>query len=107
MLSRRRGRVGETWFPPRTRAEGERSRGRGPELHPLGEVVDRDRRAGVSDVEALADRARMLEREKRAVDHVVDVAPRADLRAVAVNREIAARERPLDERPDRPAADLT
>ena len=40
------------------------------------------------------------------VDHVVHVAPGADLRAVAVDRQVAAGERRLDERADRPAADL-
>ena len=76
-------------------------------LHPLGEIVDRDRRARVSDVEALPDRVLVLEGEERAVDHVVHVAPRTDLRAVAVNREVASRQRGLDERANGPAADLT
>ncbi len=40
------------------------------------------------------------------LDHVVDVAPGADLRAVAVDRQVAAGERRLDERADRAAADL-
>ena len=38
--------------------------------------------------------------------HVVDVAPGADLRAVAVDRQVAPVERRLDERADRAAADL-
>ena len=45
--------------------------------------------------------------EQRAVHHVVDVAPGADLRAVAVDRQVAPVERRLDERADRAAADLT
>ena len=48
----------------------------------------------------------MLEREHERLDHVVDVAPRADLRAVAVDHEVVPRERRLDERADRAAADL-
>ena len=40
------------------------------------------------------------------VHHVVDVAPRADLGAVAVDRQVAAVERRLDEGADRAAADL-
>ena len=51
-------------------------------------------------------RVRMLEAGERALDHVVDVAPGADLRAVAVDDEVAAGERGLDERADRAAADL-
>ena len=49
----------------------------------------------------------LLEGEEGAVHHVVDVAPRADLRAVSVDREVATGERGLDERADRAAADLT
>ena len=79
----------------------------GQALHALSEIVDRHRRAGVADVEALADRVRVLECEEGAVDHVVDVAPRADLRAVPVDREVAPRERGFDECSDRPAANLT
>ena len=45
-----------------------------------------------------------LEAEQRPVDHVVDVAPGADLRAVAVDHEVAAGERGLDEGADRTAA---
>ena len=48
----------------------------------------------------------MLEAGEAARDHVVDVAPGADLRAVAVDRQVAPRERRLDERADRAAADL-
>ena len=44
--------------------------------------------------------------EQQPLDHVVDVAPGADLRAVAVDRQVAAGERRLDERADRAAADL-
>ena len=52
-------------------------------------------RARVADVEALADRVRMLEAEPHGLDHVVDEAPRADLRAVAAHGEVvAARARP-------------
>src|SRR5712692_4739145 len=76
-------------------------------LHPLRQVVDRDRRAGIADVERLADRLRTLETEQRPLDHVVHVAPRADLRAVAVDRQLATRERGLDEGADRAAADLS
>ena len=48
----------------------------------------------------------MLEREEQALDHVVDVAPGTDLRAVAVDLEVAPSERRFDERADRAAADL-
>ena len=48
----------------------------------------------------------MLQTQKRRLDHVVHVAPRADLRAVAVDRQVAPRERRLDEGADRAAADL-
>src|SRR6185437_8475013 len=41
------------------------------------------------------------------VDHVVDVTPGADLRAVAVDHQVAPRERGLDEGADGTAADLT
>ena len=88
------------------RLEGDLPGARGQPLDPLGEIVDRDRGARVADVEALADRARMLEREQRAVDHVVHVAPGSNLRPVPVDREIPPRERGLDERADRAAADL-
>ncbi len=47
-----------------------------------------------------------LEAEQQRLDHVVDVAPGADLRAVAVDRQVAPGERRLDERADRAAADL-
>ena len=50
--------------------------------------------------------AGVLERQEDRLDHVVDVAPRADLRAVAVDLEVAPAERRLDERADRAAADL-
>src|SRR5204862_7708629 len=46
-------------------------------LDALCEVEDRHGRARVPDVEALADRARVLETEPNRVDHVVDVAPGA------------------------------
>ena len=49
----------------------------------------------------------MLQREQHGLDHVVDVAPGADLRAVAVDLQVAPRERRLDEGADRAAADLT
>ena len=89
-------------------AAGRRSR-RGQPVRRLircarSKIVTAER--GVADVEALADRVRVLEREQRALDHVVDVAPGADLRAVAVDRQVAARERGLDEGADRAAADL-
>src|SRR5262249_40873986 len=70
------------------------------------EVVDRARRACVADVEALADRVRMLERQEERLDHVVDVAPCANLRAVAVDDERLPGERRLDEGTDRASADL-
>ena len=63
-------------------------------------------RARVADVERLADRGRVLEAGEHAGDHVGDVVPGADLRAVAVDRQVAAGERRLDERADRAAADL-
>ncbi len=87
-------------------AEDELTGASGQPLDPLREVVDRHRRARVSDVEALADRVRMLEREQQRLDHVVDVAPGADLRAVAVDDEVVAGERRLDEGADGAAADL-
>ena len=77
----------------------------GEPLDPLREVVDRHRRARVADVERLPDRVR-CSRQRSALDHVVDVAPGADLRAVAVDDEVAPGERRLDERADRAAADL-
>ena len=89
------------------RDEADLARAAGEPLDPRREVVDRDRRAGVADVEALADGGGVLEREQHRLDHVVDVAPGADLRAVAVDLEVASRERRLDERADRAAADLT
>src|SRR5919197_4875896 len=79
----------------------------GQPLYPLGEVEDRHRRARVADVERLADRLVALQAEKQRVDHVVDVAPRPDLGAVAVDRQAAARERRLDEGADRPTTDLS
>ena len=86
--------------------EDDRTGTAGQALHPLREIVDRDRRAGVADVEALTDRARVLECQEGAVDHVVDVAPRPDLRAIPVDREVASRERGFDERANRAATDL-
>src|SRR5205823_7350886 len=79
----------------------------GDALDALREVEDRHGRARVADVEALADGTRMLEAETHGLDHVVDVAPRADLRAVAANGQVVARERGLDERANRAAADLS
>ena len=64
-------------------------------------------RARVADVERLPDGVRMLEAEQHACDHVGDVRPGSDLRAVAVNRQVALRQRGLDEGPDRAAADLS
>ena len=55
---------------------------------------------------AWPDRFGTLEAEQRAGDHVVDVAPRADLRAVSVDDQVAPGERRLDERANRAAADL-
>src|SRR5438270_6801167 len=78
----------------------------GEPLHALREVVDVHGRAGVPDVEAVADGLRPLEAEERRLDHVVDVAPGTDLGSVAVHDEVAARERGLDEGADRTAADL-
>src|SRR5918996_693611 len=89
------------------RLEHDLARAAGQPLHALREVVDRDRGARVPDVEALPHGARMLEGEQRSVDHVVDVAPSADLGAVAVDRQVLAGERRLDERADRAPADLT
>ena len=88
------------------RREDDLARAAGEPLDPRREVVDRDRRARVADVEASRRPPRALEAEQHAVDHVVDVAPGADLRAVAVDRQVAAGERRLDERADRAAADL-
>src|SRR5581483_9677721 len=78
----------------------------GEPLDALREVEDRHGGARVADVVALPDRVRVLETETHGLDHVVDVAPRADLRAVAAHREVVAAERRLDERADRTAADL-
>ena len=78
----------------------------GEPLDALREVEDRHRAARVADVVALPDRIRMLEAEAHALDHVVDEAPGADLRAVAAHGEVVAAERRLDERADRAAADL-
>ena len=75
-------------------------------LDALREVEDRDGRARVADVEGLPDRGRMLETEQHARDHVGHVRPGADLRAVAVDRQVAVGDRGLDERADRAAADL-
>ena len=88
------------------RREDDLARAAGEALDPLGEVVDRDRRARVADVERLADRLGMLEAGEDAAHHVGDVAPGADLRAVAADRQVLAGERRLDERADRAAADL-
>jgi hypothetical protein len=88
------------------RLEDDLARAARQALHALGEVVDRDGGARVADVERLADGARQLERQEQRVDHIVDVAPSADLGAVAVNRQVLPGERRLDERPDRAAADL-
>src|SRR5204863_2490518 len=88
------------------RLEDELAGAAGERLDPAGEVEDRHRRARVADVEALADRVLVLEREQQPFDHVVDVAPGADLRAVAVYRQVAAGERRLDEGANRAAADL-
>src|SRR6185295_15965540 len=60
------------------RPEHDLARAAGQPLDALREVVDRDRGARVADVEALADRVRVLEREQRASDHVLDVAPCPD-----------------------------
>src|SRR5438093_2034299 len=73
---------------------------------PLGQVEDRDRRAGIADIERVADRLRAFEAEQKRLDHVVHVAPGSDLRAVTVDGEVTTRERSLDESPDRTAADL-
>ena len=48
----------------------------------------------------------MLEACEHAADHVGDVRPRANLRAVVVDLEVASRERCLDERANRAAPDL-
>src|SRR5207302_11122423 len=78
----------------------------GQPLDPLREVENRHRRPRVPDVQAMADGLGPLEAEQQRLDHVVDVAPGADLRAVAVDDQVAAGEGGLDERPNRPAADL-
>src|SRR5581483_1843232 len=88
------------------RLEDDVARAAGEPLDPLRELDDRDDRAVVADVEALADRLRALEAEQHRLHHVVDVAPRADLRAVAVDRQVAAGEGRLDEGADGAAADL-
>src|SRR3954451_15841978 len=54
-------------------------------LDALSEVDDRHRRARVADVERVADRLLEVEAEQDSLDHVVDVAPRTDLRAVAMD----------------------
>src|SRR5262249_39615417 len=73
----------------------------------LRKVEDRHCRARVADVERLSDGLRPLEAEERPGHHVVDVAPRADLRPVAVNGQVASGERRLDERANGAAADLS
>jgi hypothetical protein len=88
------------------RLEDQLARAAGQPLDPLRQVDDRHRRARIADVERVADRLRQLEAEQHRLDHVLDVAPRPDLRPVAVNDEVAACERGLDERADRAAADL-
>src|SRR5438067_2170589 len=55
---------------------------------------------------ALTDGLVALEREQQRVDHVVDIAPRANLRAFAVDHEIFARERADGERVNRADPDL-
>src|ERR671937_544698 len=85
--------------------EDELARRAGQPLHPRGQVEDRHRRARVADVEGLPHGPGVLEAEQERVDHVVDVAPRADLRAVAVDDEVGAREGRLDERANGAAGD--
>src|SRR4051812_38723676 len=74
---------------------------------PRGQVVDRHGRTRIADVEALANGARVLEAEEDCVGEVVDVAPGANLRPVAVDGKVAPRECRLDEGADRAAADLS
>src|SRR5206468_9494735 len=88
------------------RCEDDLSRAAGQPLYAQREVVDRDRRARVADVERLPDRLRTLEAGEHPRNHVVDVTPGADLGAVAAHDQILARERGLDERADRSPADL-
>ena len=52
---------------------------------------------GVSDVEHLADRARLVDKAHQPVDHVADVSERARLPAVAVDGDRLACERLLHE----------
>ncbi len=59
----------------------------------LGQAVDGDHRARIADVERLADRGRVLERAQHALDHVVDEAPGADLRAVAEDQQVLVLQR--------------
>src|SRR5436190_5175158 len=67
------------------RLEDEVAGAAGQALDPLRKLENRDGRAWVADVERMADRLLELEAEQHRLDHVVDVAPGTDLRAVPVD----------------------
>src|SRR5262249_48904371 len=79
----------------------------GQPLHPLREVEDRHGRARVADVEGLTDGLVSLEAQQQRIDHVVDIAPGADLRAVAVNREVTPANPTLHQTSDPPPPHLS
>jgi hypothetical protein len=65
----------------------------------LGQSVDRGDGALVADVERLADGVGMIEGQQHPSNHVVDVAPRPDLRAVAMDLDRQVLHGALDEDP--------
>ena len=67
------------------------------------EPVDRGDRSVVADVERLADSGGCDHRAQNAPHHVVDVAPRPDLRAVAMDDQVLAGDRPQDESRNAPS----
>src|SRR4029453_4658525 len=62
--------------------------------------------AGVADVERMTNRLWSRQTAKNAVDHVIDVAPRADLTPVVVNRYVFAAKRLQNEAMNRAFANL-
>jgi hypothetical protein len=72
----------------------------------LGQRVNGEGGARVADVEGVADRLVARQRQGDAVDDIVHVAPRADLRSVVVDGQRLAVQGAHDEVMDRPLADL-